>query len=142
MDSKFHFPLTTGCGDILVTDGGEGVCVDPGEKGWKPGGPARQEREKAGSWLQTVEEDRRVARWPRTQETGSWRETFMHRVSVIVHRVAVIQYDHNRNRVSLYCLFQENKSFGTEHHLHSSSDVREVVSSTILYTSRLLKANI
>ncbi len=25
---------------------------------WKPGDPARQEREKAGSWLQTVEEDR------------------------------------------------------------------------------------
>jgi hypothetical protein len=24
----------------------------------------------------------------------------------------------------------ENKSFGTEHHLHSSSDVRELVSST------------
>ncbi len=30
-----------------------------------------------------------------------------------------------------YYLFQENKSFGTEHHLHSSSDVREVVSSTV-----------
>jgi hypothetical protein len=26
---------------------------------WKPGGPARQEKEKAGSWLQTVEEGRR-----------------------------------------------------------------------------------
>ncbi len=26
---------------------------------WKPGGPARKEREKTGSWLQTVEEDRR-----------------------------------------------------------------------------------
>ncbi len=42
-------------------------------------------------------------------------------------------YDHNRNCVSLYYLFQENKSFGTEHHLHSSSDVREVVSSTVVY---------
>ncbi len=48
-----------------------------------------------------------------------------------MHCIVVIQYDHNRNRVSLYYLFQENKSFGTEHHLHSSSDVREVVSSTI-----------
>ncbi len=64
---------------------------------WKPGGPARQEREKAGSWLQTVEEDRQwrridVAGWPKTQETGSshLQETFMHRVSVIVHCVAVI----------------------------------------------------
>ncbi len=55
----------------------------------------------------------------------------MHRVSVIVHCVAVTQYDYNRNRVSLYNLFQENKSFGTEHHLHSSSDVRDVVSSTV-----------
>jgi hypothetical protein len=73
-----------------------------------------------------------VAGWPRTQETGSphLQETFMHRVSVIVHCVAVIQCNHNRNRVSLYYLFQENKSFGTNHHLHSSSDVREVVSST------------
>jgi hypothetical protein len=26
---------------------------------WKPGGPARQEREKAGSWLLTVEEGKR-----------------------------------------------------------------------------------
>jgi hypothetical protein len=36
--------------------------VDPGGKkrkpSWKPGGPACQEREKAGSWLQTVEEGR------------------------------------------------------------------------------------
>ncbi len=75
-----------------------------------------------------------VARWPKTQETGSphLQETFMHGVSVNVHRVAVIQYDHNRNHFSLYYLFQENKSSGTEHHLHSSSDVQEVVSSTLL----------
>ncbi len=26
------------------------------EPSWKPGDPARQEREKAGSWLQTAEE--------------------------------------------------------------------------------------
>ncbi len=56
----------------------------------------------------------------------------MHRVSAIVHCIAVIQYYHNRNRVSLYYLFQENKSFGTNYHLHSSSDVREVVSSTVI----------
>jgi hypothetical protein len=30
-------------------------------------------------------------------------------------------------------LFQETKSFGTHYHLHSSSDVREVVSSTIYF---------
>jgi ribosomal protein S5 len=36
-----------------VTDSGEGVCVDPGEKGaiLEAGGPARQEGEKAGSRL-------------------------------------------------------------------------------------------
>ena len=76
---------------------------------------------------------RDVATWPLGQETDSpqLQETVMHRVSVIVHCVAVIQYNHNRNRVLLYYLFQENKSFGTDHHLHSSSDVREVVSSTV-----------
>ncbi len=82
---------------------------------------------------------RDIATWPQMQETDSpqLQETFMHRVSAIVHCTAVIQYNHNRNRVSLYYLFQENKSFGTHYHLHSSSDVREVVSSTIsslLYT--------
>ncbi len=32
---------------LSVTDGVEGVCVDPGEKkpSWKPRNPARQERE-------------------------------------------------------------------------------------------------
>jgi hypothetical protein len=57
----------------------------------------------------------------------------MKRVSAFVHCAAVIQYNHNRNRVSLYYLFQENKSFGTYYHLHSSSDVQEVVSSTLMY---------
>ncbi len=51
----------------------------------------------------------------------------------IVHCTIVTQYNHNRNRVSLYYLFQENKSFGTRCYLHSSSDVREVVSSTIIF---------
>ncbi len=45
---------------VPVTDGGERVCVDPGEKGaiLEAGGPARQEGEKAGSWLRTMEEKR------------------------------------------------------------------------------------
>jgi hypothetical protein len=75
---------------------------------------------------------RDIAKWPKTQETGlpHLQEAFMHRVSAIVHCAAVIQYNHNRNRVSLYYLIQENKSFGIDCHLHSSSDVREVVSST------------
>ncbi len=97
------------------------------------GGPACQEGEKAGSWLQTVEE-KRHRRWPKAQETGSphLQETFMHRVSAIVHCIAVTQHNHNRNRVSLYYLSQENKSFGTDYHLHSSSDLWEVVLSTRL----------
>ncbi len=93
--------------------------------------PARGGKRLAAGFRQWRRGD--VARWPKMQETGSphLQETFMHRVSAIVHCIAVIQYNHNRNRVSLYYLFQENKSFGTDHHLHSSSDVREVVSSTL-----------
>jgi hypothetical protein len=43
--------------EYIVTDSKEEVCVDPGEKGaiLEAGGPARQEGEKAGSWLQTAE---------------------------------------------------------------------------------------
>jgi hypothetical protein len=76
---------------------------------------------------------RDIATWSQMQETDSpqLQETFRHRVSAIVHCTAVIQYNHNRNHVSLYYLFQENKSLGTNFHLHSSSDVREVVSRTI-----------
>ncbi len=109
------------------------------EPSWKLGArPARRGKRLSvgfGQWRR-----RDIAKWPKTQETGSphLQEMFMHRVSAIVHCLAVIQYNHNRNRVSLYCLFQENKSFGTDHHLHSSSDVQEVVSSTnsIAYCSR------
>ncbi len=52
-----------------------------------------------------------VAGWLKTLETGSphLQQTFMHRVSVIVHCVAVIQYNQNRSRVSLYILFVSGK---------------------------------
>jgi hypothetical protein len=92
--------------------------------------PARRGKRLAVGFRQRRRGD--IARWPRTRETSSphFQETVMHRVSAIVHCTAVIQYNHNRNRVSLYYLFQENKSFGTGCHLHSSSDVQEVVSST------------
>jgi hypothetical protein len=60
------------------------------EPSWKPGGQACQEGEKAGSWPQTVEEDRR-SRMP--QNTGdrlaTYQEMVMHRVSVIVHCVII-----------------------------------------------------
>ncbi len=87
------------------------------EPSWDPGGPACREGEKDGSWLQTVEEERHrdIATWPQMQETDSpqLQETFMHNVSAIVLFTAVIQYNHNGNRVSLYYLFQEYKSFVT-----------------------------
>jgi hypothetical protein len=91
-------------------------------KGKRPAVGSRQQRR------------RDIAKWPLVQEMDSPRlqKTVVHRVSAFVHCTAVIQYNHDRNRVSLYYLFQENKSFGNYYHLHSSSDVREVVSSTQL----------
>jgi hypothetical protein len=59
----------------------------------------------------------------------------MHRVSVIVCCLAVIHYDYHRNRVSLYYLFEENKSFGTDHHLHSFSDIRKLCQAHSPYPS-------
>ncbi len=52
----------------------------------------------------------------RTEETGSpqHQATFMHRVCIIVHYVNYHINSHNRNRVWLYYLFQENKSFGSK----------------------------
>jgi hypothetical protein len=93
--------------------------------------PARRGKRRAVGFEQWRRID--IARWLKTRETGSphLQETVMHRVIVIVDCVAVIHYNHNRYRVLLYYLFQENKSFGTIYHLHSSSDVREVVSSTL-----------
>jgi hypothetical protein len=43
---------------VNVADSGEGVCVDPGEKGaiLENGGSALQKRERGSSWLQTAEE--------------------------------------------------------------------------------------
>jgi hypothetical protein len=94
----------------------------PARKGKGPAVGSRQRRR------------RDIATWTLVQETDSPRlqETVMHRVSAFVRCTAVIQYSHDRNHASLYYLFQENKSFGTCYHLHSSSDVREVVSSTII----------
>ncbi len=103
------------------------------EPSWKPGGPARQEGEKAGSWPQTVEEDRCSGM---AQNTGdglatSPRDVYAQSESYCALCNNFYTYNHNRNHVLLYYLFQENKLFGSEHHLHSSSDVREVVSSTL-----------
>ncbi len=104
------------------------------EPSWKAGGPARQEGERVGSWPQTVEEDRRSGM---AQNTGdelatSPRDVYAQSECYCALCNNFYTYIHNRNRVLLYYLFQENKSFGSEHHLHSSSDVREVVSSTVI----------
>jgi hypothetical protein len=103
-----------------VTDGGEEVCVDPGEMGaileaGEARGPAKQGKE----WTVGIGQWRRVdvAKCLRAQEMGSpqHQATFMHRVCIIVCCVSVYCiYNHNRNRVLLYSLFQENKSFGSK----------------------------
>jgi hypothetical protein len=62
----------------------------------------------------------------------------MHRVRAAVHcrisNIMYVMYPQQRPCLTVY-LFQENKSFGES--LHSSSDVREVVSRTIRH--RLLQ---
>jgi hypothetical protein len=88
-----------------------------------PGGPARQEGEKAGSWPQTVEE---VRRSKMAQDTGdglatSPRDIFAQSECYCALCNSFYTYNHNRNRVLLYYLFEENKSFGSKHHLHLSS---------------------
>ncbi len=77
---------------------------------WKPGGPARQEGDKASSWLQTAEEKRHSKM---AKDTGNGlatpsRDSYA-QSECIVRCTIDIQYNHNRNRVSLYYLFQENK---------------------------------
>jgi hypothetical protein len=107
---------------------------------WKPGDLACQEGEKAGSWLQTAEEKRhsKMAKDSGNELATSSRDSYA-QSECIVHCTRVIQYNRNRNRVSLYYLFQGNKSFGTSCHLHSSSVVRKVVSSTIMKAELCLK---
>jgi hypothetical protein len=117
---------------------GGGVCGSWGKGshlGSRGARPARRGKRRAVGLRQWRSID--VAEFLKTQETGSPHhpETFMHKVSVIVHCVLnnFFIYNHTRNLVLLYHLFQENKSLGSKHQLHSSSDVREVVSSTIWY---------
>jgi hypothetical protein len=109
-----------------VMNSKEGVCVDPGESHIGSRGPGLPGGEKAGSWLQTAEEKRhsKMAKEAGDGLATSSRDSYA-QSECIVYCTIVIQYNYNRNRVSLYYLFQENKSFGTSCHLHSSSHVRE-----------------
>ncbi len=69
-----------------------------GSRGARPARRGKRLAVGSGQWRR-----RDIARWPQTQETGSphLHETFMHRVSAIVQCIAVMQYNHNRNRVLL-----------------------------------------
>jgi hypothetical protein len=51
------------------------------------------------------------------------------RVHCIMSNIMYIMYPHKKSCLTVF-LFQENKSFGASCHLHSSTDVREVVSRT------------
>ncbi len=54
-------------------------------------------------------------------------------VHCIISRIMYIMYSHKKILCLTVFLFQENKSFGVSYHLHSSSDVREAVSRTVLF---------
>ncbi len=75
----------------------------------------------------------------KTQETGSSQHQamFMHRVSVIVHCV-IIAAPTTITEIVFYCIicFRKINHLVVKHHLHSSSGVGEVVSSTTSATDR------
>jgi hypothetical protein len=89
------------------------------EPSWKPGksgDPARQEGEKAGSRHQTVEEDRHHE-MPRNMGDGLvTTPSYVYAQSTYYCALCISFHinNHNRNRVLLYYLIQENKSFGSK----------------------------
>ncbi len=72
-------------------------------------------------------------KWLRSRKTAPPRlqGTIMHRVSVIVHRSALLLHIHCKNCVSLYYSFRKINHL-VQYHLHSSSDVREAMSGTFI----------
>ncbi len=106
---------------MFVTAGVEKVCVDPGGtwSSWKlgeSGDPARQEGERADSWHRTVEESRHC-KMPKNTGDGLVTTPSHVYAQSMYHCTLCISYrinNHNRNRVLLYSLFQENKSFGSK----------------------------
>jgi hypothetical protein len=112
------------CIDLLegiVTDGVEEVCVDSGEMGaiLEAGGvrgPGPQEGERTDSWHRTVEEGRQC-KIPKSTGDGLVTTSSHIYAQSMYHCMLCISYhinNHNRNRVLLYYLFQENKSFGSK----------------------------
>jgi hypothetical protein len=104
---------------------------------WKPGEMgdlARQEGERTDSWHQTVEEGRHCKMF-RAQETGSSQNqaTFMHRVCTIIC-CALVTISTTITGIVFYCIicFRRINHLVVKNHLHSSSGVREDLSSTII----------
>jgi hypothetical protein len=86
---------------------------------WKPGelgDPARQEGEKADSWHQTVEEDRHHKMPQNIGDRLTTTPSHVYAQSMCNCALCINYHinNHNRNRVFLYYLFQENKSFGSK----------------------------
>jgi hypothetical protein len=113
---------------------GESVCGSWGKENHFADGGALPSRKGEGAAVGSRQWGRKdVVKWPLGWETDSpqLQETVMHRVSglcIVQQLYSII--------ISELCLtvllFQENKSYGASYHLHSSSDVREVVLSTVM----------
>jgi hypothetical protein len=102
------------------------------EPSWKPGDLAHQEGEKAGSWHQTVEEDRHSGM---PQNTGDGLATTLSDVYAQSECNCALcnnyyTNNHSRNRVFCIICFRKINHLVVKHHMHSSSGVREVVLST------------
>jgi hypothetical protein len=103
---------------------------------WKPGesgDPARQEGEKTDSWYQTVEEDR-CYKMPQKLGDGL-ATTPSHLYAQSTYHCALCischTNNHNKNHVFIvFVCFRRINHLAVKNHLHSSSGVREVVSST------------
>ncbi len=107
-----------------------------GEPSWKPGksgDPVRQEGEKAGSWHQTVEEDRHHG-MPQDMGDGLvttpshiYTQSTYHFACMLINAATTI------TGIIFYCIicFWKINHFVVKNHLYSSSGEREVVSSTI-----------
>jgi hypothetical protein len=100
---------------------------------WGPGNPACQEGEKVGSWHQTVEEDRHSGM---CQDAGGGLVTSTSHVYAQSEcHCALYNNCHikNQNRNRAYCVicFRKINHLVVKHNLHSSSGVREVVSSAV-----------
>ncbi len=105
---------------------------------WGQGALVPQQGTVRVSQSQTVEEGRR-SKMTEDIEDGSFtasRDSYAQsecNMYCIISNTMYIVCSHRHQKVSCLAvfLFQENKSFGVNYHLHSSSDVREAVSRTL-----------